>query len=163
MVGSGHATLEVKWVIRKKGHYKKFSPELRFQIGKHAAENGVVATMRFYPKKFVLKESSVRTQKLPYGKRRSQPRIVGRAVLDRPSAKIRLWNLWRLPFRENWTPDAGRVLQNLCLHRHILHNHSLHFDFHIRKHYAFCFIILASFDAKPCTSVACPLYHITTN
>ena len=29
--------------------------------------------------------------------------------------------------------------------RHILHNHSLHFDFHIRKHYAFHFVILASF------------------
>ena len=35
-----------------------------FQIGKHAAKNGVAATMHFYAKKFVLKESSVRTWKM---------------------------------------------------------------------------------------------------
>ena len=63
------ANAEVKRVIeteessdrRKRGHCEKFSPELRFQIGKHAAENGVAATMHFYAKKFVLK---VRTLKL---------------------------------------------------------------------------------------------------
>ena len=68
------ANAEVKRVIeteessdrQKRGHYEKFSPELRFQIGKHAAENGVAATMRFYAKKFVLKESSVRTWKNAY-------------------------------------------------------------------------------------------------
>ena len=47
------ANTEVKRVIeteessdrRRRGQYEKFSPELRFQIGKHAAENGVAATM----------------------------------------------------------------------------------------------------------------------
>ena len=38
------------------------------------------------------------------GKRRSQPGIVGGAVLERPSAKIRPRNAWSLPFCENWTP-----------------------------------------------------------
>ena len=75
----------------------------RFQIGKHAAENGVAATMRFYAKKFVLKESSVRTWKNAYtrvfelaracDKRQSQPGIVGGAVLEQPFAKIRPRNL----------------------------------------------------------------------
>ena len=37
-------------------------------------------------------------------KRQSQPGIVGGAVMERPSTKIRPRNLWRLPFRENWTP-----------------------------------------------------------
>ena len=68
------ANAEVKRVIeteensdgRKRGHYEKFSTELKFQIGKHAAENGVAATMRFYAKKFVLKESIVRTWKNAY-------------------------------------------------------------------------------------------------
>ena len=68
------ANTEMKRVIeteessdrRKRGHYEKFSPELRFQIGKHAAENGVAATMRFYAKKFVMKESSIRTWKNAY-------------------------------------------------------------------------------------------------
>ena len=68
------ANAEVKRVIetkensdgQKRGHYEKFSPELRFQIGKHAAENRVAATMWFYAKKFVLKESSVRTWKNAY-------------------------------------------------------------------------------------------------
>ena len=68
------ANAEVKQVIeaeescdrRKRGHYEKFSPELRFQIGKHAAENGVAATMHFYAKKFILKESSVQTWKNTY-------------------------------------------------------------------------------------------------
>ena len=51
---------------QKRGCYEKFSPELKLQIGKRAAENGVAATMRFYAKKFVLKESSVRTWKNAY-------------------------------------------------------------------------------------------------
>ena len=34
-----------------------------FQIGKYAAENGVAETMCFNAKKFILKESSVRTWK----------------------------------------------------------------------------------------------------
>ena len=46
---------------RKRGCYEKFSPELKLQIGKCAVENAVAATMRFYAKKFVLKESSIRT------------------------------------------------------------------------------------------------------
>ena len=58
------ANAEVKRVIeteessdrRKRGHCEKFSSELKFQIGKHAAENGVAATMRFYAKKFLLKK-----------------------------------------------------------------------------------------------------------
>ena len=51
----------------KRGHYEKFSPELRFEIGKRAAENGVAATMRFYAaKKMVLKASSVRDWKSAY-------------------------------------------------------------------------------------------------
>ena len=50
----------------KRGHYEKFSPELRFEIGKRAAEKGVAAMMRFYAKKFVLKESSVQTWKNAY-------------------------------------------------------------------------------------------------
>ena len=42
--------------------YWKFSPELRFEIGKCAAENGVSAMIRFYAtKKLALKESSMRT------------------------------------------------------------------------------------------------------
>ena len=54
-------------------------------VGKRAAENGVAATMRFW-----------RSQ-APSG-------IVGGAVLEGPSAKIRLRNLCGLPFRENWIP-----------------------------------------------------------
>ena len=51
--------------LTKKGHCEKFYPELRFQIGKHAAESGVAAMMHFYAiKKFLLKESSVRMLKL---------------------------------------------------------------------------------------------------
>ena len=38
------------------------------------------------------------------GERWSQPAIVGGAVLERLSMKIRLRNLRRLPFCENWTP-----------------------------------------------------------
>ena len=53
-------------VRQKRGWYVKVSPELKFQIGKHAAENGVAATMRFYAKKFVLKESSRRTWRNTY-------------------------------------------------------------------------------------------------
>ena len=68
------ANAEVKQVFEteessdrwKGGYYEKFSPELRFQIGKHTAENGVAAMIRFYAKKFVLKESSVRTWKNAY-------------------------------------------------------------------------------------------------
>ena len=49
------ANAEVKRVIetgesgadrRKRGCYDKFSPELKLQIGKRAAENGVAATTR---------------------------------------------------------------------------------------------------------------------
>ena len=36
-------------------------PELRFEVGKRAAEHGVAATIRHYSTKFDLKESSVRT------------------------------------------------------------------------------------------------------
>ena len=67
-----------------------------------------------YAKKFVLMESSVRAWKNAYtrvfepahacGKSWSHPGIVGRAVLERPFTKIRPRNLWRLPFREIWTP-----------------------------------------------------------
>lgn len=39
---------------------------LGFQIGKHAAENVVAATIHFYAKKYVLKESSVQTWKNAY-------------------------------------------------------------------------------------------------
>ena len=92
------ANAEVKRVIeteessdrRKRGHYEKFSPELRFQIGKQAAENGVVATTHFYAKKFVLKYER---RSCACGKRRNQPGIVGGAVLEWPSAKIRPRNL----------------------------------------------------------------------
>ena len=58
------ANKEVKQVIeseencadwRKSSHYDTFSPELRYQIGKHAAENGVAA-MWFYAEKLILKE-----------------------------------------------------------------------------------------------------------
>ena len=56
----GSANAEVKRVIEEsgadRGHYEKFSPGLKLQIGKRAAENGVAATMRFYAKEFVLKE-----------------------------------------------------------------------------------------------------------
>ena len=92
------ANAEVKRVIeteessdrRKRGHYEKFSPELRFQIGKQAAENGVVAMMHFYAKKSVLKYER---RSCACIKRQSQPGIVGRAALEWPSAKIRLRNL----------------------------------------------------------------------
>ena len=73
------ANAEVKRVIetgergadrRKRGCYDKFSPELKLQIRRRAAENRVAATMRFYmyAKKFVLKESSIRkayTREIP--------------------------------------------------------------------------------------------------
>ena len=67
------ANAEVKQVIeteessdrRKRGHCEKFSPERRFQIGKYAAKNGVAETMRFYAKKFVLKESSIERRRTP--------------------------------------------------------------------------------------------------
>ena len=91
------ANTEVKRVIetessdrRKRGHYEKFSPELRFQIGKQAAENGLVALMHFYAKKFILKHEC---GSCTCGKRRSQPGIVGGAVLEWPSVKIRPRNV----------------------------------------------------------------------
>ena len=70
----------------------------------------MAATMRFYAKKFVLKESSVRTWKNAYtrvfeparracGKRRSQPGIVGGEFWN--SGKL---DREKLPFCENWTP-----------------------------------------------------------
>ena len=71
------ANAEVKRVIetdaesgadrRKRGCYEKFSPELKFQIGKHAAENGVAAMMRFYAKKFVLKPTNLEEHLHPRG------------------------------------------------------------------------------------------------
>ena len=59
------ATSEIKALTqsedRKRGQYAKLTPELRFEVGKQAAEHGVAATIRYYSTKFNLKESSVRT------------------------------------------------------------------------------------------------------
>ena len=62
------ANAEVKWAIEtKESSDRQKEATMRvfswFQIGKYTAENGVAATMCFYAKKFVLKESSVRTWK----------------------------------------------------------------------------------------------------
>ena len=49
------------------------------------------------------------------GTRRSQPAIVGGAVLEWPSAKIRPRNLRRLPFCENWTPRKFPAIRYVLL------------------------------------------------
>ena len=69
------ANAEVKWVIeteefwstKKRPLWEVFS---WFQIGKHAAENGV-----FYAKKFIMKESSVQTWKNAYTRVFEPPRV----------------------------------------------------------------------------------------
>ena len=51
----------------KRGHYAKYTPEVRAVVGKYAAEHGVAATVRHYVKKYPeLKESSVRTWRNVY-------------------------------------------------------------------------------------------------
>ena len=51
----------------KRGPYAKFTAEQRAEIGKRAAEYGIVAAIRYYSKKYPdLKESSVRTWKNAY-------------------------------------------------------------------------------------------------
>ena len=49
------------------------------------------------------------------GKRRNQPGIVDRAVLERPSAKIRPQNVWRLPLHKIWTPRKVPAIQYATL------------------------------------------------
>lgn len=60
------ANVEVKKVVDSKncgrGPYTKLSANVKAELGKHAAENGVAATLRRYLKDYPsLKESSVRT------------------------------------------------------------------------------------------------------
>ena len=62
------ANEEVRRVVSKepakRGPYAKFTAEQRAEIGKRAAEYGIVAAIRYYSKKYPdLKESSVRTWK----------------------------------------------------------------------------------------------------
>ena len=62
---------------KTRGPYTKFTPEQKAEIGKRAAEHGVVATVRYYEKRFPgVKKSSVRTWRNVYtseiGKRRRE-------------------------------------------------------------------------------------------
>ena len=83
------ANAEVKQVIeteessdrRKRGHCEKFSPEQRFQIGKHAAKNGVAETMCFYAKKFVLNESSIERGRTPTPERFIQSEVTSQPTI----------------------------------------------------------------------------------
>ena len=50
----------------KRGQYTKFTPVVKLEIGKRAAEHGVAATIRYYFRRFKLKESSVRTWRNAY-------------------------------------------------------------------------------------------------
>lgn len=48
----------------RRGSYEKFTPEIKSQIAKRAAEHGVASTVRYYSGRFLkkqLKESTVRT------------------------------------------------------------------------------------------------------
>ena len=49
--------------LKKRGSYQKLTAEKRAEIGRRAAEHGVVSTVRYYTSKLPeeLKESSVRT------------------------------------------------------------------------------------------------------
>ena len=61
------ANFEIKALTQSEGgQYAKLTPELRFEVGKRAAEHGVAATIRYYSTKFNLKESSVRTWRNAY-------------------------------------------------------------------------------------------------
>ena len=56
---------EVKHVVelqrgKTRGPYTKFTPEQKAEIGKRAAEHGVVATVRYYEKRFPGNTRSVR-------------------------------------------------------------------------------------------------------
>ncbi len=44
-----------------RGQYAKLTPEQKAEVGKRAAEHGIASTIRYYAKRFPLKESSVRT------------------------------------------------------------------------------------------------------
>ena len=56
----------------KRGQYAKFTPELKLEIGKCAAEHGVAANIRYYSRRFELKESSIWTWRNAYTCTRQQ-------------------------------------------------------------------------------------------
>ena len=67
---------------KRRGPYSEFTPQMKAQLGKYAAEHGVASTLRRYAKSYPdLKESSVRTWRDAYNKE-LKIRARSRAELD---------------------------------------------------------------------------------
>lgn len=61
------AQMDSKKANSKRGEYAKFSPAVKIELAKYAAQHGVVATLKCYTPKYPeLKESTVRTWRDSY-------------------------------------------------------------------------------------------------
>ena len=89
---SVNVSLESNKKSATRGVYQKLSAEKKAEIGKRAAEHGVIATVRYYASKLPepLKESSVRTWKNVYTKEKQRLRKEGNdstTIEELPSIK----------------------------------------------------------------------------
>ena len=77
---SVNVSLESNKKAANRGVYQKLSAEKKAEIGKRAAEHGVMGTVRYYTSKLPepLKESSVRTWKNVYTKEKQRLRKEGK-------------------------------------------------------------------------------------